>query len=498
MLLLPILLIVAMCVDERIVYRDRELFDDPPAGALGYLGYSDVDEQLTVCGNCHIGKQGGWEETGHASAWHDLQESGSAQGFCEGCHTTNSLGSPVVEGREGGWFAADEERYHDVQCESCHGPGLDHVTNPDATQPLAPLDVDIDLDGDGTVDALACGECHSGAHQPFVEEWVVSPHGQMANSAFPASRVEQCDGCHTGEGALRQWGVRSSYLERDEVLHSGESNLAITCGVCHDPHDATNEHQLRFPVATASADEHLCAQCHDRTTTPNPESSHGLEPHAPETALLVGEAGHFFPGSSIDRGQIIGSHGSEGNDRLCATCHINDFEVESETGEFVMNATGHLFAPVPCVDADGVPLPRGETCEVTADARAFNGCTDCHESQQAAASALLTAADRLERLAAELHDLLLQVDPNLADAGGEIDPTEPTFTTAEGAYFNLELARFGTDITGSGVTTYGAAAHNPFLTENLLIQSIDAVEDAYGVAASADVSLAPQLRPPAP
>ena len=110
------------------------LFEDPPSDALSFLGYSDIagDDKLTVCGNCHVGIQAQWQETPHADAWETLQASGQAQAFCEGCHTVSELGNTVTEAA--GYNGAPEARYEDVQCESCHGPGLTHVQNPDASQ----------------------------------------------------------------------------------------------------------------------------------------------------------------------------------------------------------------------------------------------------------------------------------------------------------------------------------------------------------------------------
>jgi hypothetical protein len=103
----------------------------------------------------------------------------------------------------------------------------------------------------------------------------------------------------------------------------------------------------------------------------------------------------------------------------------------------------------------------------------------CHSSEQSAASALTAASARMEFLVEELHDLLVIVDPNLSDPGGEIDPTDPTFTVAEGAFFNMELAEFGSEEFGTN-TVLGSTTHNPFLMESLLISSIAAVEDEYG------------------
>ncbi len=89
--------IMAGCVDEKIVFRDRELFEEPLDAAASFLGYTDQATKLTVCGNCHVEKQSNWEATAHADAWDGLQSSGHAQEFCEGCHTVNELGNTLTD-----------------------------------------------------------------------------------------------------------------------------------------------------------------------------------------------------------------------------------------------------------------------------------------------------------------------------------------------------------------------------------------------------------------
>ena len=214
-----------------------------------------------------------------------------------------------------------------------------------------------------------------------------------------------------------------------------------------------------------------------------------MEPHAPETALLLGEAGWFPPGADSGVGQIIASHGTEGNPKLCATCHVNRYTVTDElTGDFVFQATGHLFKAVPCVDANGLPT-NADDCGYTTTERSFLACAPagCHATPGAAESALLLASTRIQNDADDLMSQLIVVDPNLNSAGGEIDGTISTFTVAEGSFFNYNRATFHDNV-------HGSATHNPFLTEALLLASIIAMEDAYGVSPRSNLDARAELR----
>lgn len=457
--LIPALLVILTGCDDKIVYRDKPLYDETLPAALGFVGYRDTETQQTVCGNCHVEKQKGWAATGHASAWETLQESGHAQEFCETCHTVGQNGNVVAEAA--GWESTGEVRYYDVQCEACHGPGtntnlaLSHIDNPLGSNiPLAPLNV-----GESATATGGCGECHEGSHHGFVDEWAQSRHGDASTHKNYRER-EGCDACHGGEGALRAWGVNTEYLEKGEGQQIG-----ITCAVCHDPHNGTNAHQLRWPVDVPNVDENLCMKCHQRRAVPDSaRASSG--PHSPQGPLLLGEAvGWIPPDFAYEDETIRGTHGSEANEKLCATCHLNSYEVTNpETGDFVFNATGHLFKPIPCVDADGVPT-GDDSCEMTTAARSFDSCTTsgCHGSEDAARSAMLVAQNRIANLVTEIDALLAQVPDT------EFDNSDGVITVAEGAKFNSGLGKIES-----------SAVHNPFLTEALLTGSIDAVQDYYG------------------
>jgi predicted CXXCH cytochrome family protein len=463
-LLLPLVpVFVWSCVDERIVFRDRELFAPLPSGAASFVGYTDETRKLTVCGNCHVGPQSRWVNTKHADAWATLQANPGAQAFCEGCHTVNALGNP--ETGDAGYTATGDVRYHDVQCESCHGPGLDHVQNPESGIPLAPLFVD-------TMITRGCGECHTGTHHPFVDEWRQSGHGQVR--ASPAGRVE-CRGCHTGEDALLAWGVRNDYLEKDSVMANATAHLPITCGVCHDPHSAEIEGQLRFPIDVRSEEENLCMKCHHKRGVPDPTTFRG--PHSPEGPLLLGYGGWWPPLLTFSRDTIVGTHGSEANPRLCAGCHVRSYAVtDAETGDFQLNVTGHLFQAIPCLE-NGIPT-TGDCADTE---RSYVSCTDagCHGNAAAARNALATVDLRITNLTNTIAQMLTQVP------AGEFVDTDNRYTTGEGARFNRELAL----VPGSGV-------HNPFLIESLLLSSIAQLQADYGIPVPPGVNLDNTMQKP--
>jgi hypothetical protein len=125
--ILAMLLALGSCVEDDVVYQDLPNFIAPPAAAANYLGYYDQATDKTNCGNCHVTQQAKWEETAHSGAWETLQASGHAAATCEGCHTVGNKGNVVTDVNVG-YNSTKDSRYYDVQCESCHGPGLDHVT----------------------------------------------------------------------------------------------------------------------------------------------------------------------------------------------------------------------------------------------------------------------------------------------------------------------------------------------------------------------------------
>ena len=134
------------------------------------------------CIQCHAEEAHVWENTGHAHAFETLVKKGSASDpTCIGCHTVG-FGTPSGYQRS---FGA--EKLTDVGCESCHGPGSEHVNswlagNKPAFQfrPLGPGD---------------CKSCHYGEFsRPFDWEkfWPRVAHGKkMAETSTGESEQEE-------------------------------------------------------------------------------------------------------------------------------------------------------------------------------------------------------------------------------------------------------------------------------------------------------------------
>lgn len=461
----PAVLVISVgsCVDEKIVYRDGPTFVTPPSNAASFLGYSDQASKRTVCGSCHIGQQARWQETAHADAFATLENSGHMQGTCQRCHTVNNQGNAVTD-TTAGWRSTTDARYHDVQCESCHGPGLPHVTSPQRGQMLASIHADT---GAGVTNG--CAECHSGTHHPFVEEWKMSAHGNPPTHQYDAAGPRAaCQGCHIGQFVLAAWGVNTNYTEKT-AGQSAATGEPITCAVCHDSHGSPYGKQLRYPVDASDPENNLCAKCHSQRSTPDWSSSRGDAPHAPHGPLVFGTAGWWPP--NVDFIESQSTHGSEANPRLCATCHVQNYAVtDQETGAFQVQVVGHRFLAIPCVDANGNPtevqkLPPDDTPACTVTQRSFKGCASstCHGNNEAnARNAFTTATNDVGGLV-QLLDLMIAQVPASEFGAGKVN-------AGRGAKFNSEMAKMP-----------GAQVHNPVLVKALLRYSGVALNDTYGI-----------------
>jgi hypothetical protein len=202
--------------------------------------------------------------------------------------------------------------------------------------------------------------------------------------------------------------------------------------------------------------------------------------------VVLGYGGWWPPDLQLPGGDTaFATHGSARNPKLCAGCHLLKFTVtDPQTGSFQFSATGHLFLATPCLDAQGIPQPGD--CDDTE--KTYRTCTasGCHGSENVARTLEAVSKQTVAQLSVTLDGLLRQIHTNWATCrsnnscgtGSPFNTADGKYTTAEGAAFNYDLARFP---VVSGTPNYATVVHNPVLIEALLVASINQVRKDYNL-----------------
>ena len=460
---------LAACVDE-----DNPVIVTPDAA---FVGYSDPATKQTVCGNCHVSKQREWVTTRHASAWASVADRDNASTACASCHTTNGTSSGDSTDDGAGYFAVDANSkplYYDVQCESCHGPGSAHVTAPDDTQPIVGVTADTGM-------TSSCGTCHTGTHNPFIDEWRSSRHGRVDSHA---NTNVACRPCHDARAWLATYAPDAKFTEQANGTAPADW-VPTTCATCHDPHGSDNRADLRLST-DALDDNNLCITCHHKRGEPDLTTYRG--PHSPQGPMVLGTAGWRPSGFTWDSTMGTTHANPTANPGLCGNCHVSGFSRTDATTSTTVYTTGHTFDPIPCLNAGGAPDYTIADCEV--GARSFQACatSGCHSSEASARAALTAAEGRFD-----FYARIMWID---VDADGRVDafPTDsgmaaiarrdfpadfptrsatnaPPLSAGEGLAFNARL-----------LWMPGQAAHNGFYGEALAIATINAARTRYGLA----------------
>ncbi|MBW2269278.1 MAG: redoxin domain-containing protein [Deltaproteobacteria bacterium] len=133
-----------------------------PGGALLPTAAATVGSE--ACRGCHTSEFETWAASPHAHALETLSGKGRAgDADCLACHTT-------AFGREGGFPASGTAASHSdlgrVGCESCHGPGGDHVA--EGSRKLGSI-LSLGDKCDSCVILKICGDCHDDANDPGFE-----------------------------------------------------------------------------------------------------------------------------------------------------------------------------------------------------------------------------------------------------------------------------------------------------------------------------------------
>ncbi len=280
----------------------------------------------------------------------------------------------------GNWAAmpAALQNVANIQCENCHGPGSEHLYSQGIVGNTNAISVNYF--------AGTCSQCHDEPPGHFKSaEWNNSLHARGARETSPA-----CVRCHTGPGFIG-WatagGMAAQNLYPTNIIAANafSTNIlttapnttyaAIDCQACHDPHDASNPHQLRMSynvalsdgtVVTNAGSGGLCMQCHNSrggslTNTlaqfplnqPNWAGGVGFGPHdSPQADMLEGV-------NAVTYGQVIPSapHANVVSN-TCAGCHM---QVIASTDPAFTLAGGHTFK-MSYTSSSGVDTPVTYVC----------------------------------------------------------------------------------------------------------------------------------------
>ncbi|MEK9135796.1 MAG: multiheme c-type cytochrome, partial [Bacteroidota bacterium] len=136
--------------DPQLQRPTKLLFAAQPLEGDANNGYVGSE----ACQTCHTDEYNQWETTMHAAAFYTLlQVQKHFYPDCVSCHSTG-FGYPS------GYAIGNEERKHlqGIGCETCHGPGKKHVSNPSRNNTRREVEITM------------CAQCHSAEHHPgFLE-----------------------------------------------------------------------------------------------------------------------------------------------------------------------------------------------------------------------------------------------------------------------------------------------------------------------------------------
>ena len=234
--------------------------------AATYLG-------ISACADCHSGGLVGvpniyplWTNTPHATFFTraiDGLVSSHYSKNCIQCHTvgydTNAFANnggfddlatllnwqfPAVL-TNGNWASMPPQLQNlaNIQCENCHGPGSQHLYSQGIVGNTNAIAISYNV-GD-------CSQCHDELPTHYyVAEWQNSIHAVTTRTPSGSASRMACVRCHTAPGFV-------AYLDNFGSTNAYYTNVvyeAINCQTCHDPHDASNPHQLRTSTVVPLAD----------------------------------------------------------------------------------------------------------------------------------------------------------------------------------------------------------------------------------------------------
>ena len=280
------------------------------------------------CFQCHPQKTQEWSETNHAKIFQQEINGGVEPAIshyaerCVRCHNTgynigaNNGGFADVQADTGWKFPELKDiqtgkgqweavplalkNMANIQCEQCHGPAKDHVTQ--GGMMAASLDEGV------------CNVCHDGGgHHVKGTELRNAGHSNAESRAwtYPVGPSRQdCVRCHSGAGYI-------TFLQSPTNAAAWNNEMqTVTCSVCHDPHSDANKFQLRItgkPVQAAGVTKDFglsatCVECHNGRTQAS-DALKGSFPHYSAAGEMLSDMGGVTYGQTVPNsahGMVVG------------------------------------------------------------------------------------------------------------------------------------------------------------------------------------------------
>jgi DmsE family decaheme c-type cytochrome len=238
-------------------------------------------------------------------------------------------------------------------CESCHGPGSNHVAAGGGKGVGGMITFRKDSGESADVQNQPCLACHERGAQSY---WKASPH---------AGRGLSCVNCHTlmertsGRQLAKQTDITPFGIKRAEIEVCGQCHLQrkaqlmrsshmpmregkLVCSSCHNPHGGPNPSMLK----QNSVNEN-CYSCHTERRGPF------LWEHPP---VFENCANCHDPHGSVNDRLLKVT-----DPRVCTSCHLT---------------TGHPVTPRP---GKNTPIPNNPNRRFEPSVFFFNrSCTNCH------------------------------------------------------------------------------------------------------------------------
>jgi len=354
--------------------------------------------------------EGIWQAVELAETWPD--EAYAFGPNCAGCHTVG------VDTSDYDW---EEEG---VLCETCHGPGLEHVELADDAggtideEERAGINASINLG----FSPDTCGQCHvrglaeDGIHPYPVNfypqihdladfytpvstdddthwwpsgharlpnmqhnEWLISGHPNALASAQESDNFSaECLTCHSTVQQLVDLRLSDEDIDPatvDPLALAEANNFGITCASCHNPHmiidddDENAEPMVAHPASLREESYTLCVSCHSDN-----DVTDGI--HYPVREVFEGVP-------LIEDIEVTASpHFTAEDGPTCSTCHMQ--ALETYNGERASHASA-IVPPGSAIDVDGLQ----------------DSCSGCHDEGQAQLQQLIDdiQTDTLDRIA---------------------------------------------------------------------------------------------------